>query len=139
MHLLGYTVSFRDADSRGALMKKLLILFCLGSSLSAAQSNIHIQDEAVMLDSLIAVTEDNLSGQRQLRSLVEKYRELEDLLLLDSDPKASLRHTGQLLAVASQMLSVIDQHELYDYFSRDFLDELSQLRNLTRRRRLSRP
>lgn len=83
-----------------------------------------INNEIVMLDNLIAVTEKSLEKQKALRDLIEHYNNTQKALLKNSDNKELLFRTVKL---AQRVLESIQDNHLTHNFDSAFLSELTLL------------
>ena len=83
-----------------------------------------IQNEIVMLDNLIAMTQISLEKQKTLRELIVQYNKTQQATLADTDDNELLMRTVKM---AQRVLESIQENNLTHNFDAAFLSELTLL------------
>lgn len=96
--------------------------------LPKAKIEVNIQDERDVINQLIAVTAKNLDTQKELRDLIEEYREEQELFL--KKDKGQKRHLGRMLRLSRKILFLIRQNKMEQLFSENFIQELTVLADM---------
>lgn len=78
--------------------------------------------EVVLLDSLIASTQETVATCTDLRQNIVEYLALQDAYVANPSDTASCE---KIVAQASHILKRIDENHLRDAFPQDFLNELN--------------
>lgn len=134
-------------------MRLITSIFCIVSAASTAASfgpitpstldlpppEIHTQAEKEFLqplEDLIAITEKNLSEQRQLLSLVRNYQKIKIGYLQNQTSKEAIL---AMVKSAHQLQSAIETHHFSQLFKPNFLEEIHFFSRIAAKKGLPRP
>jgi hypothetical protein len=90
-------------------------------SILEEKSPAFLEDEAEVLDQLIAANEKRLATQKVLRDLMVEFKQQKDEFFLGNQTK---RHAFAMVSNARQILGIIKQEHLSYLFSPEYLEEL---------------
>jgi len=106
----------------------LLLVFLFFSSLQAHEGVGVEGEEAEIVSHLIAATEGQLEGQRELLKLMRQFLDQKRDFLKGEEEKK----TGdQLVQTSKKILALLEKEHLKDLFSGSYLDELQFFSSFT--------
>jgi len=131
------------------LFVNIACLFCLPSIIQAetppmpvkidqphADSLDPTDKQLIMLDNLIAVTQENLNNQKALKQMIQDYQKLQYLYLQNPKDNEVLYH---MVKAAHHLLEGIKANHLTQTFDKDFLSELTLFSNVANKRGIPKP
>jgi len=92
--------------------------------------------QLVLLDQLIAVTQENLEKQKALQKAILEYQKLQDLYLQNPNDNEVL---FCMVKVAHRLLEGIKANYLTQTFDKDFLSELTVFSQVANKRGIPKP
>lgn len=101
------------------------------TALSQEDALANAYDELSQIDRLIKATQENVSRQQKLRSLIAEYRKTEEACI--ANPK-NTDLLFQLAKTGKNTLDAIEESALSEYFRPEFLKELQRLAQIANKK-----
>ena len=95
-----------------------------------------LQNEVLMLDELIATTENSIKVLKKLQDLISKYQLLQKACL---DESCDTDQLYQMAKMAQQILSMIQENRMTQNFDPAFIGELNIVSKPAAKRNIPRP
>jgi len=93
-------------------------------------------DEVEIIDKLMNLTEQQLSVQKELKSLMALFKTQQDAFFHGDQTK---EHASQMVSTAAHILKVIDAHNYRHLFSLLYLQELEMFASIANKNSPARP
>jgi hypothetical protein len=94
------------------------------------------QNQLALLDNLIAVTEKNVTLEKQLRQMVQEYLKVQEAYLQNP---SNQEQTLKMVTMAQRLLDKVKEANLLQAFDTDFISELTFFSQIAAKRGLPSP
>ena len=111
-------------------MKKLFIFLCLIHNFLAAEYLLMGKSELPQIDLLIQATEKSLQQQKYIQNRLEAYAAIQEAF--QKNP-ADNKILAQMVNRGSELLQLINDANIQNNFSPDFINELTVLKQFTKK------
>jgi hypothetical protein len=99
-------------------------------------AELETRNDLRLLDQLIAASEKSLQKQKELKTLLVKYKQAEQAAIKNHDDDKSV---AALVLLAKQVYDAIKDAYLEDYFSAQFMEEITTLALIGEKKQIPSP
>ena len=95
-----------------------------------------LDSQIAMVDDLIAMTQQTLKGEQEIKKLIAEYQQIQEVYLKNQDDKEQV---VKMVRMAHRVLTKIQDNHLTQQFDPDFISELTLFSKIAAKKGIPKP